>query len=130
MKTKKIIRAAIISIGLPAVVTISYYYGITRGEAIGFDKGESAGYSQGYFNGFKKGRTIGHRKVIDNLYRSLGVLKIKNLPAVQYDAVFSKHHLLQAGIKLIIRTNTRVVIIIFNILTNLKTFSSISFINI
>ena len=93
------IWAAIISIGLIIAVVISYYYGVTRGETMGFDSGESAGYSQGYFTGFKKGRAMGYRKVIDNLSRSLRVLKIKNLPAVEYDAIFSKRHLLQAGIK-------------------------------
>jgi hypothetical protein len=99
MKPKKTIRAAIISIGLIAVVIITYYYGITRGETIGFDSGESTGYSQGYFDGFKKGRAMGYRKVIDNINHSLRVLKIKNLPSIEYDSIFAKHHLLQADIK-------------------------------
>jgi hypothetical protein len=99
MKQKKMKRAAIISIGLIAVVTISYYYGITRGKATGFDSGNSTGYSQGYFDGFKKGRAIGYRKVIDKLYYSLRVLKIKNLPSIEYDSIFAKHHLLHADIK-------------------------------
>jgi hypothetical protein len=99
MKPKKMIGAAIILIGLTTIVAISYYYGITRGESIGYDSGESTGYSQGYFDGFKKGRAMGHWKVINSLYSSLRVLKIKNLPSIEYDSMFSKHHLLQADIK-------------------------------
>lgn len=99
MKPKKMMRAAIISIGLIAVVIISYYYGITRGEAIGFDSGNSSGYSQGYFDGFKKGRVIRNWKVVQNIYQSLRVLKIKNLPSIEYESIFAKHHLLQADIK-------------------------------
>jgi hypothetical protein len=99
MKPKKKMRAAIISIGLIAVVFISYYYGITRGKAIGFDSGNSTGYSQGYFDGFKKGRVIRNWKVVQNIYQSLRVLKIKNLPSIEYASIFAKHHLLQADIK-------------------------------
>jgi len=99
MKPKKITRAAILLIGLTVVVTISYYYGITRGETIGYDSGKSTGYSQGYSDGYKKGKTIEHWKVINNLHYALRVLKIKNLPAVEYDSIFSKYHLLQADIK-------------------------------
>lgn len=65
---------------------------------MGFDSGESSGYSEGYFTGFKRGRSIGYRKVIDRLHLSLRVLKIKNLPSIRYDAIFSKHHLLRADI--------------------------------
>jgi hypothetical protein len=99
MKPKKTIRAAIISIGLAAVVIISYYYGKTRGEALGIDSGKSTGYSQGYFDGYKKGKAIGYWQIIDNLRHSLRVLKIKNLPSIEYDSIFAKQHLLQADIK-------------------------------
>lgn len=99
MISKKLIKTAVILIGLTAAVTISYYYGISRGESRGFDSGESTGYSQGYSKGYKKGRAIGYWQVINNLYDSLRVLKIENLPAVEYDSIFAKHHLLQADIK-------------------------------
>jgi hypothetical protein len=99
MKSKKTIRAAILAIGLTAAVIISYYYGMSRGEAQGIESGKSTGYSQGYSTGYKKGRTIGYRILIDNLLHSLRVLKIKNLPSIEYDSIFAKQHLLQADIK-------------------------------
>lgn len=98
MKPKKIIRTLIILIGLTAAAAIAYYYGNTRGESIGYDSGKSTGYSQGYSDGFKKGRAMGHWKVINSLYSSLRILKIENLPSIEYDSIFSKHHLLQADI--------------------------------
>ena len=97
--TKKIIRITVLSTAFITVGAISYFYGLARGESMGYDNGKSAGYSDGYFTGFKKGRSMGYRKVIDRLHRSLHVLKIKNLPSIRYDDIFSKRHLLQANIK-------------------------------